>query len=1266
MRRSFAANRGAAVAAFLAAAIAALAQVAQPALTGRAIDNATGNAQGSVTRVAWTMVAVAAVGYALSFLRRLSSGHLASRSQHWLRTEILRTLHRLDGPGQDRIVTGQIVSRSISDLNQYHMVLGNTPMFFTRVVTLAATLFVMLRMNASLTVLSLALLPLILWEANRSRKTLYAATWVNQHATAELAEHVEQTVSGVRVVKAFGQEAREIDTLDSLGRHLYAVKMRAAKLTARFQPVLTQLPKVALVVTIVAGGVLAVRGTITIGEFVAFTAYLTSMTSTMAMLTNQYVRLQMGMSSFDRLDDVLKLAPEDSPTEPAPPGPVGLRFSDVHFDDVLNGFDLTVHPGETVAIVGPPGAGKTMAVQLAGGFYQPDAGAVSLCPAAPDAPPLKDSAQGPESSWENEGFNAPMQNPSVAASRAASPAASAAPPAASPAASPAPSPAPSPAASRPSSTPEQTSLRQKVTCVFDDAFLFSSSVFDNIALGAKDTRNLKARVHEAARLACADEFIERLPEGFDTQVGERGLTLSGGQRQRIALARALMSAPEVLVLDDATSAIDAVTEAEILANLRNHLGSDVAVLTVAHRQSTADHADTVAVVRDGRVVSQGPREKITRTEDYRAIMSAEVGRELVDKPAPDALWPENAEPEQERVLVSTSGRASGAVNATPELLARVERLPEAREEPGLAEETLHRLRTPSSEFRVSHLFRAVRWLIAATVALLVVGVVADLAFPTLVRAAIDRGIAPADTGALARTGVAALAVVIVAWASSAAMTVLSARSGERLLYGLRLRSYAHVQQLGLSYFESRLSGKIMTRMTTDIDTLSSFLQTGLAQAIVSVATLTGVTVMLVATDGQLTLVALAAVPVIVAATWLFRRYSKRFYSAARAQISEVNGEFAELIGGIRVTQMHQAEARAEARFSEMSDLYRRLRLRSAALVAAYFPGMQFISQAMTAAIVGVGAARVAEGTLSVGVLVAFTMYLSQLYGPIQQLGQIFDSWQQATVSFDRIRELLAETTTVPDTGTDPGAQEAVRGPLTLEGVSFAYSEGADPVVEGMDVRIEPGTTVALVGPTGAGKSTVVKLLARFYDPTSGAVRASGTNIADFPLAQWRRAVAQVPQESYLFPGTVADNIAYGVPGATNAQVQEAVERIGALGVIATIPGGFNARVGERGRGLSSGQRQIIALARAEMLKPGALLLDEATATLDPATERAVLDASDRAAEGRTCVVVAHRLATAARADRILVIDGGEVVEDGPHDTLLASDGRYARMWAAHR
>lgn len=1176
--RALSANRGPAIVAFSAAVFSAVFQTAVPALTGRAIDIAAGNTAGDIHKVAWAMVAIALATFAVNFIRRFTSGRLASNSQHWMRVQLLRTLHRLDGPGQDRIVAGQVVSRSITDLGQFHMVLGSSPMLFTRALQLVATLVVMFAMDVSLSLMALALLPLMIWEANRSRRLLYAATWVNQQKAADLTQQVEETVSGVRVVQAFGQEQREIDALDALGKELYAVKMRTAKLTARFQPLLAQLPKVALVITIVIGGMSALRGDITVGTFVAFTAYLTAMTTQLSALTSQYVRIHMGMSSVARLEDVLELAPEAPETPAAPKTPAaqqaqassGIRFDHVDFalngNQVLDDFTLHVNPGEQVAIVGPPGSGKTMALQLGGGFYTPDHGTVF------------------------------------------------------------------------------PTDRTQVTCVFDEAFLFSTSVYDNIALGNPDAS--QAEVEQAARLALADEFIERLPEGYQTEVGERGLTLSGGQRQRIALARALLARPRVLLLDDATSAIDALNEAKILANLRSHLHG-VTVIAVAHRQSTVDHADRVIVMDHGHVIMDGPRDEVVRTEAYQALMGAGGDNVGVDKQKPpaEALWPEVAED-------------AAPASATEELMERVAQLPQATEMP--------QLRLPEGEFRVRDLFSAVRWLIVATVALLVVGVAADLAFPTLTRAAIDGGIEQGNREFLLQVGMLGLGVVLIAWAAEVAMTVLSSRAGERLLYGLRLRSYAHLQRLGLSYFESRLSGKIITRMTTDIDTLSSFLQTGLAQAIVAVGSLIGVSVMLVSTDGALTLIAMLAVPVIVLATLVFRHYSKRFYRAARTQVSLVNGQFAELIGGIRVTQMHRGEARAEAAFAVESDHYRRLRMRSITAMGLYFPAMQAISQIMTALVIGIGAQRVADGTLSIGVLVAFTMYLGQLYGPIQQLGQIFDSWQQATVSFERITQLLRERTDVPDTGTSPDARQAVRGELLLADATFTYQSATTPTIANMTLALRPGENVALVGPTGAGKSTVVKLLARFYDPVEGSVRASGVDIREFPLPQWRGSLAQVPQESYLFAGTVASNIAYGMPQATDADIEAAVERIGALDVIASIPGGFNARVGDRGRRLSSGQRQIIALARAELLQPDAMLLDEATATLDPATERAVLNASNQATAGRTAVIVAHRLATAARADRIVFIDSGRIVEDGSHAELLAMGGRYARMWEAHR
>ena len=464
----------------------------------------------------------------------------------------------------------------------------------------------------------------------------------------------------------------------------------------------------------------------------------------------------------------------------------------------------------------------------------------------------------------------------------------------------------------------------------------------------------------------------------------------------------------------------------------------------------------------------------------------------------------------------------------------------------------------------------------------------------------------------------------------------------------------------MDYFERTMSGRIMTRMTTDIDNLSSFLQTGLAQTVVSVGTLVGVVTMLLITDATLALAALAVVPVIVVLTLIFRRISSRLYTQAREQISQVNATFQESIAGLRTAQMHRMEDRVNNTFEREAEEYRRLRVNSQTAVSIYFPGLTALSEIAQALVLGLGAWQVARGQLSPGVLVAFVLYMGLMFGPIQQLSQIFDSYQQAAVGFRRIRELLATTPSVPDDGTLPGARAAAGGHLMLDDVSFAYTD--TPILESVHLTIEPGTTVAVVGPTGAGKSTIVKLLSRLYDPTAGQVRAAGTDIREFPTRDWRLAIGHVPQEAHLFSGTVADNIGYGMTGASQSMIEDAARRVGALTAIAAIPGGFNHPVGERGRGLSSGQRQLIALARAELIEPVIMLLDEATSTLDPATETVILNASDRVTRNRTSVIVAHRLATASRADRIIVVDGGRIIEDGSHDELLGAHGTYATMW----
>lgn len=633
------------------------------------------------------------------------------------------------------------------------------------------------------------------------------------------------------------------------------------------------------------------------------------------------------------------------------------------------------------------------------------------------------------------------------------------------------------------------------------------------------------------------------------------------------------------------------------------------------------------------------------------------------------------------------GMGSAMLNApvTDELRQRIDALPPATEEPRVPAHALDN----SRRFSLPGLLSNARFLILAVIALLLVTAGTDLAFPMLVRWAVDDGVSAGDETVLWWAAAAGLGVVTLSWFAIAGTSVLTSRTGERLLYALRVRSFRHLHSLALDYFERQRSGRIMTRMTTDIDALSSFLQTGVAQGIIALFTLFGVSGLLVVTNASLAGVALVALPLVAVATLVFRRISSRLYAAAREQVSTVNADFQEAIGGLRSSQMHHRTDAVERDFTGASDAYRRLRIRAQVAVSVFFPGINFIAELTTAAVLFVGAAQVAEGATTAGVLIAFTLYLGMLFGPIQQLSQVFDGYQQARVGLDRISDLLATDTTVADTGTRPGARAAASGDISLADVTFRYTSetvapatpasrdsrdtgedggaGAEvpagaPVLKDLDLSIAEGETVALVGTTGAGKSTVVKLLARFHDPTGGAVRASGTDIREFPLDEWRGALGYVPQEPHLFHGTIASNISYGKPGASTADVTDAARRVGALTAIAAIPGGFNHPVGERGRGLSSGQRQLIALARAEMTDPALLLLDEATATLDPATEAAILAAADRATGRRTSVVVAHRLATAARADRILVLDKGRIIEDGTHAQLLRAHGAYARLW----
>jgi ATP-binding cassette subfamily B protein len=431
----------------------------------------------------------------------------------------------------------------------------------------------------------------------------------------------------------------------------------------------------------------------------------------------------------------------------------------------------------------------------------------------------------------------------------------------------------------------------------------------------------------------------------------------------------------------------------------------------------------------------------------------------------------------------------------------------------------------------------------------------------------------------------------------------------------------------------------------------------------SALTLIGVLVALLLINVRLGLVLLCALPVLVVATVVFFARVSRAYREARERVGEVNAGMQESMAGLRVIQTFRRHEAAVATFSGLSRAYAAARTRAQLAMALYFPFVEALAVVAGALVLFVAAGEVGAGALTAGSLIAYLLYIDMLFSPVQQISEVFDGWQQASTGMSRIAGLLKIPTSTPE-GERPVLSRRLRGDIDFVDVDFGYSGAARPAVEGVNLRIEAGETVALVGPTGAGKSTLIKLVARFYDVTHGAVLVDGVDVREYSLGGYRRQLGVVPQELYLFPGTVRDAIAYGLPEATDAEVEAAARAVGAHDVVAGLPGGYLHVIGEQGRSLSSGQRQLLALARARLVDPAILLLDEATSNLDLATEARVATAMGITAQGRTTLIIAHRLSTATTADRVVVMDGGRVVQVGTHDDLRAVEGRYAELWSA--
>ncbi|MFN3216537.1 MAG: ABC transporter ATP-binding protein [Acidimicrobiales bacterium] len=552
-------------------------------------------------------------------------------------------------------------------------------------------------------------------------------------------------------------------------------------------------------------------------------------------------------------------------------------------------------------------------------------------------------------------------------------------------------------------------------------------------------------------------------------------------------------------------------------------------------------------------------------------------------------------------------------------------------------------------------------------ALVVLEAVALQAGPLLTQIGIDSGVVPGDRGVLVTVALLYVLSIVVHGLTSRVRTLVTGTLGENLTRALRIRVFSHMQRQSLAFYTDEKAGVLMTRMTSDIEALSQLFQEGLVNFAVQALTLVVITGVIIWLDPMLALITLLVVlpATLLSSNW-FRKASDASYGAVRDRIAAVLSDLQESLAGVRVITAHNRRAHNVVHHTDVVGDHKTANLAAIRAASIYTPGTEAIAIVGQAMILLIGGAMVIDGRLEIGELTAFLLYLAAFFAPIQTLTQLYNGYQQGQAAVTKLRELLATRPSVEE-AADAVELPPVEGRIDLLGVTFGYDDGT-PILHDVDLHLAAGESLAVVGPTGAGKSTIAKLVTRFYDPQQGRVCIDGHDLRTVTIESLRRQLGVVPQEAFLFAGTIRDNVTFARPDATDAEVREAIESVGMADLVAAMPDGLDTVVHERGSSLSAGERQLLALARAFLARPRVLVLDEATSNLDLQSEARIERALDVLLEGRTAVIIAHRLATVMKADRIAVVDDGRIVEIGSHDELVAAGGRYAAMhatWMSH-